>query len=123
MCAPQTANAPRLGPDWDMASGALGCNGCHGDAVVDYPNYANDTVVDAGAGNQTKKNSHGSHSTFTCNHCHNATTTDGSTIDTVSNHTNKAWDLAQGGGETFTVNVQGEIDGDTYAATNYQKGE
>ena len=91
-------NAPTIAADWDSAVGSLGCYGCHGDgAALAYPTYANNLTVNPGGAVQTKKNSHDKHATYTCNFCHNATTTTGSTITAPASHANKSWELAQGG--------------------------
>ena len=113
-----TANGPAIVADWDSAAGSLGCYGCHGDgATVAYPTYANNLSVNPGGGAQTKKNSHAAHGSYTCNFCHNATTTTGSTITTPALHANKSWELAQGGTASFTVSVAGNMTGNTYTAT------
>ncbi len=109
----QTANAPVTTPDWDTAEGTAGCGYCHGFP----PSYANDTSVTPGAVAQTKKNSHAAHSGYACNYCHNATTTDGANITTAANHANNTWDLAAGGGVTFTPTA-GSMIGDSYTATS-----
>lgn len=77
----------------------LGCNGCHGDPAnladtSGRPMYANNTL---------KKNSHDPHET-TCDVCHSATTTDGSTIANKVNHQNRAYNVGPKAGDwrTFT---------------------
>ena len=65
------------------------CSSCHG-----YPpGYPNGTP---------KANSHQAHSGNTCDKCHYATTTDGSTIATSRYHVNKAYNVNGGNGATFT---------------------
>ena len=88
-------------PDNTSASwgtvGPLSCDSCHG-----YPPaYTNKSP---------KSNSHPKHQTygFTCNKCHAATTADGSTISDRSLHVNKEYNVAAGGGVSFTY---------TYATT------
>ncbi len=76
-------------------TGPIACDACHGNA----PDYANGSP---------KANSHADHSSYTCNMCHAATTTTGTTITNKSRHVNKAYDLQAGGGASFTY---------TFAAT------
>ncbi|MHB8764513.1 MAG: CxxxxCH/CxxCH domain c-type cytochrome, partial [Deferrisomatales bacterium] len=113
----QVNNAPRLEPDWDMAAGALACNGCHGDAAVPYPNYANNTTVTPGSVALTKKNSHARHGNYECRYCHAATAGAGNVIATATNHANRAWNLQAGAGATFTVAVPGTISDAAYTPT------
>ena len=112
-------NAAKITADWDLAAGSLGCYGCHGDgSALAYPTYANDTPVNAGAGNQLKKNSHPAHASYTCNNCHSATVDAANNIIALNLHTNKAWNLAQGGTATFTISVQGLMSaGNIYTPT------
>ncbi len=71
-------------------SNTAGCGGCHS-----YPPaYANGSP---------KANSHAKHASFTCNNCHNNTTTNGTTISNTANHVNKVYDVAPGGTTTFTL--------------------
>ena len=66
-----------------------GCSGCHGFP----PAYSNGSP---------KTNSHQGHSAVTCDKCHAATTTTGSTITNTTNHANDAADLLAGTGTHFT---------------------
>lgn len=68
-------------------SAVLGCNGCHGDtgSTSGRPTYTNATL---------KTNAHVRHNT-TCEVCHTATTTDGTTIANKANHVNKAYNVTQ----------------------------
>ena len=109
----QTNNLPVTVADWDIADDGLGCGGCHGNP----PSYTNNTSVTPGGVARQKKNSHTAHSGYTCNYCHNTTTTDGVTITTVANHANKVWNIAAGGGATFTPAV-GNMAGDAYVITS-----
>jgi predicted CxxxxCH...CXXCH cytochrome family protein len=93
-------------PTWGVASG---CTVCHSFP----PAYANNTP---------KKNSHsaGGHS-ITCDNCHYNTTTNGTTVTTVANHVNSAYNVnpntskgiaftytfATGGGTCATVSCHG----------------
>ncbi len=72
--------------DWG-ASGPLACNSCHNSS----PAYTNGSP---------KANSHQQHN-FTCDNCHFATTTTGSTITNSEKHVNKTYDLMPGSGENF----------------------
>jgi len=65
-----------------------GCSGCHGNP----PAYSSGTP---------KTNSHQRHG-FGCNSCHNATTTDGTTITGIANHLNRAYNVDPGGGAAFS---------------------
>jgi len=72
-------------PNWD---GTTDCTSCHGMP----PAYANSSP---------KKNSHGKHN-YTCNRCHNVTTTDGATIADRAKHVNKVYDVVPGAGIAFS---------------------
>ncbi|RII24946.1 MAG: hypothetical protein CXR31_15715, partial [Geobacter sp.] len=76
------ANAVTWGPT------KLACNGCHGNP----PAYTSGSP---------KANSHQRHN-FTCNSCHSATTSNGTTITTASNHLNRAYNVNPGGGASFS---------------------
>lgn len=81
--AGNAATRPAWGAD------TIGCNGCHGFG----PNYEN--------GNP-KANSHSIHASYTCEKCHNSTTTTGNTVTTVANHINDVINIENGGGVTFS---------------------
>ncbi|MDA8241067.1 MAG: CxxxxCH/CxxCH domain-containing protein [Nitrospiraceae bacterium] len=76
------------------------CNVCHGDIsrTDGMPGYTTG-----------KANSHVAHvqnNSYTCNNCHNDTTTTGNTITNYANHVNKAYNLQAGGaGISFTPTV------------------
>lgn len=72
-------------------STSMTCSSCHGFP----PAYENGTP---------KANSHGVHITYSCNKCHNQTTTDGISISDKSLHTNKEFNLLPGAGADFTYN-------------------
>ncbi len=74
--------------NWGTA-GPLACNACH----ENPPAYANGSP---------KANSHAKHSGYTCNKCHNTTTNDGTTISSKVTHVNRAYNVDQGGGVSFT---------------------
>jgi len=63
-----------VSPSWDSA-GPLSCDTCHGFPPL-YPQ------------GQPKANSHAWHISLTCNICHYATTTDGTTITNFTQHNN-----------------------------------
>ena len=94
-------------PSWSGA--ALNCKGCHGaqvtptagvafNSVAGEPNYTN------GGSGANNANSHQKHvktdGATTCVYCH-STTVDATGIVIVGNHTNKAVNVASGGGKTF----------------------
>lgn len=87
----------------NWGSGALACDACHGNP----PAYANGSP---------KANSHYAHSdshfniSFTCEKCHYATTTNGSSITNKTNHVNKTYNLLQAGSGvsfSYTFNASG----------------
>jgi predicted CxxxxCH...CXXCH cytochrome family protein len=73
------------------AAGPLACDACHGN----YPAYTNGSP---------KANSHmvTEHTAFTCNYCHNTTTSDGVTISSFTAHVDAIYTVDAGGGESFT---------------------
>lgn len=73
----------------NWGSGALACNACHGNP----PDYANGSP---------KTNSHAKHSSYTCDKCHYATTTNGTSITNKANHVNKIYNLQGGSGISFS---------------------
>ncbi|HEY5975300.1 MAG TPA: CxxxxCH/CxxCH domain-containing protein, partial [Geobacteraceae bacterium] len=90
------------------AGAALGCNGCHGSdsaagsftSLAGEPNYSN-------AGTGTKVNTHQKHvkvGASDCVNCHSTTVTTAGTaiVGGATTHTNKAIDVVQGNGKTFT---------------------
>ena len=109
----QGVNAPQTTPDWD--TGSAGCNYCHGDASVAYPNYANNLSFDPGSGAVSKRNSHAEHSGFSCSVCHSATVDAGNAIIAPGNHANKVWNVVAGGTASFTLTPgTGTIAGNVY---------
>ena len=79
---------------WDQSQD-VHCGSCHSSYPVgpDYPN-----------GYKGKANSHPKHAVFwgfTCDWCHNATTTTGNTITNVRNHVNKNYNVVANGTKAF----------------------
>lgn len=86
--------AANTSPIW---SGTTTCGSCHGGGnATGQPNYANGTP---------KANSHAAHPTD-CSICHNATTTDGTTITNTANHVNRLYNLQAKTGYTFNYTYQ-----------------
>lgn len=70
---------------------SLSCSGCHGFP----PGYANGAP---------KSNSHQAHSGYGCNKCHYSTTSDGTSVSTLSqtrSHSNQLYNVNAGAGATF----------------------
>jgi len=87
--------APNVAVSWDMAAGSLDCESCH--------NY------DAAAANKMSSGSHTAHindgtviPNQGCEVCHNATTTDGTTIADKSVHVNGTKDVVLSGGGSYS---------------------
>ncbi|SNB45997.1 CxxxxCH/CxxCH domain-containing protein [Geobacter sp. DSM 9736] len=79
---------------WDLSQ-TVGCGSCHSSYPIG-PNYEN--------GYKGKANSHPKHAQFwgfTCDWCHNLTTTTGNTITNVRNHVNKNYNVAANGTKVF----------------------
>ena len=83
------ANQTDYKTGWTSAVYDLDCSGCHSFG----PNYSNGVP---------KANSHSVHANYTCNFCHNLTTSDGVSITNGQNHPNQSYTLAAGGGASFT---------------------
>ncbi|MBI5558009.1 MAG: CxxxxCH/CxxCH domain-containing protein [Deltaproteobacteria bacterium] len=86
--------ATQPSPSW--TNGNTDCDSCHS-----YPpSYAQD---------QPKSNSHQRHimAGFSCNTCHNTTTTDGTSIEPAGNHGNGRYDVI--GAPTFRANNQDHV--------------
>jgi len=80
---------------WDTVQADIHCGSCHNSYPVG-PDYAN--------GYKGKANSHPKHAVFwgfTCDWCHNGTTTTGNTITNVRNHVNKNYNVVANGTKTF----------------------
>jgi predicted CxxxxCH...CXXCH cytochrome family protein len=90
-------SAPNTAATWGGA--VTTCGSCH-DGLATGPTYTNGTP---------KANSHNAHvvaNGFTCNNCHNDTTSTGNTITDVAKHANKAYNLQAGGaGISFTPTI------------------
>jgi predicted CxxxxCH...CXXCH cytochrome family protein len=69
-------------------SGNTGCDSCHTGGTTTGPSYTSGSP---------KANSHPAHASYSCNVCHYATTSDGTTITNFANHVNKAYDLQPNG--------------------------
>jgi predicted CxxxxCH...CXXCH cytochrome family protein len=80
---------------WNVIESPITCGSCHSSYPVG-PDYAN--------GYKAKANSHPKHAVFwgfTCDWCHNGTTTTGNTITNVRNHVNKNYNVVANGTKTF----------------------
>lgn len=92
--------APVTAPGW---TATLGCNGCHGDtgSTTGRPSYTNGTP---------RANSHVAHGSLTCEKCHYATTTTGTTIAATgfASHVDTTYDVNnQAGTITYTAGAVG----------------
>lgn len=81
-------------PDW-FSGDQIDCSGCHGSG----PNYI---------AAMPKANSHPAHSGFTCDKCHNATTTTGNSITGPNYHLNNGYNVTAGNSVNFSYSFDAD---------------
>lgn len=108
-------NAP-YGAPWTTATwtgAAMTCNACHGDGsnADGRPGYSNGAP---------KANAHqlATHKSLGCDKCHYTTSNTGTTITSVGNHVNKAYDVVGTGTAPYVFNYSYAASGGTCATSS-----
>jgi predicted CxxxxCH...CXXCH cytochrome family protein len=90
-----TGGVPSSTVTW-TSTGTVNCGSCHGGGSANgIPNYANGSP---------KPNSHEKHNSYNCQKCHNATTSNGTTITGFNQHVSSTYTVTAGAGASFSYN-------------------